>query len=377
MKKKTSHRRRSNPDAQYPGSTLSLRRKIAIAYLLADSLAKFYARADLVWFETDADNNQEWPLISNSVSARAEKILYDLGDLADSCPHVKGSCQKFKRLIEQTWRRYCTSWGNPLHRKQAGEYGDFCMMCREYSRAERRDGADYFRKVSPLAINNGRGFDNATIDFGDSLPDEIGLSFRLAWSLSCIVECLRTSDVSQRDHDGVTEFGYWKTELEQMAAGSVSRLRETVHQDFPNDFDLSDAGFDEDRARHMIVRFHESTLARMRRVARQEKGIPAYLGVILLGDGPGEVHREGHDRTVDLTSRVLPWHLLQLLIDNGSRHTTLDETREIWKKWGTEEAPTKNVMAAQISELRKLIAPLNLSISNRRHGGWRLEVCSK
>jgi hypothetical protein len=82
-----------------------------------------------------------------------------------------------------------------------------------------------------------------------------------------------------------------------------------------------------------------------------------------------QVHREGFP-SVSLT-RPLLWNLLEMLIENGCEFTDERAIRKAWSE-GEDGGPEPSTVRDAVSDLRKPLRSLGVSIENERGFGWRL-----
>jgi hypothetical protein len=102
-------------------------------------------------------------------------------------------------------------------------------------------------------------------------------------------------------------------------------------------------------------------------------GQPGYLGLILVQDR-FEVRRVGVDEVLDFAGQRLRWALLERLYRSRGVFCHRSELRLVWENIGLAANPEDGTINAAISDLRKALEPLSLTIDCRRGTGWRLEV---
>jgi hypothetical protein len=106
-----------------------------------------------------------------------------------------------------------------------------------------------------------------------------------------------------------------------------------------------------------------------------ERGIPwepaGYLDVIL-DHNEQAIGRAGTTTIVKLTSKNVLWNLLLDLLKSETFLIPKERLRDRWESYGGAPDPEITTIQDAISELRRLIADLDLVIENVRHRGYRL-----
>ncbi|MHB8953852.1 MAG: hypothetical protein ACYC4U_12855 [Pirellulaceae bacterium] len=77
-----------------------------------------------------------------------------------------------------------------------------------------------------------------------------------------------------------------------------------------------------------------------------------YLGTNL-HHGRYTVRRAGYEPTVDLSSHLLQWEILKILVANGETLTSRDALLPAWEKYGKDNQPTPGTVDAAVCVLRQ------------------------
>jgi DNA-binding winged helix-turn-helix (wHTH) protein len=89
-----------------------------------------------------------------------------------------------------------------------------------------------------------------------------------------------------------------------------------------------------------------------------------------LNEGEQRVRRQGH--TVDLSHSPLQWSILKALVDAQGIPLSEDQLRRVWDRYGVARKPTSGTITDAISEVRRAIEPLGVSIKSLRKLGRKL-----
>jgi hypothetical protein len=98
---------------------------------------------------------------------------------------------------------------------------------------------------------------------------------------------------------------------------------------------------------------------------------PGYLGLVV-DDENRRVTRQGRNGSAEFEGKALAWALFRAFWNNREKYTTLDQIRAIWGAAAITNDPDPNYIQVEISRLRRLLKPIDISVRNGRGLGYRL-----
>jgi hypothetical protein len=100
---------------------------------------------------------------------------------------------------------------------------------------------------------------------------------------------------------------------------------------------------------------------------------PGYLGLIF-DHHRQVVRRRGLDSETPFDRSRLWWEMMILFEQSREVRVPLERLERLWDRVGRDSNVYRGTVYAEISELRKALAPLGVTVGRSHRSSWRLEV---